>query len=344
MAENHEKPQLKRYRREENVENKNSDEEDDYVPYVSVKERRKQKLLKLGRITEITETAASVLPKSNFSSAENSATNTENEEEILAASQETSLLLQHSKLKKIAEAKQESEKEKRKKEEEILLQSVKENTALMGASELAKGILYEDPIKTAWKPPRIYENLPPEFHEKMRKKFNIITEGDDPPPSLPSFKSMKFPKGILKGLEHKNIKKPSPIQMQGIPAVLTGRDLIGIAYTGSGKTLVFVLPIVMFALEQEKRLPFTRNEGPYGLIVCPSRELAKQIHENVEYFAKYLYKEDGMPLIRSCLAIGGVPASEALDIIRKGVHVVVATPGRLMDMLNKKMVNLDVCR
>ena len=52
---------------------------------------------------------------------------------------------------------------------------------------------------------------------------------------------------------------------------------IGIAYTGSGKTLVFVLPIVMFALEQETRLPFVANEGPYGLIVCPSRELAKQV-------------------------------------------------------------------
>ena len=196
----------------------------------------------------------------------------------------------------------------------------------------------------------------------MRQKHNILVEGDLAPPALKSFQAMKFPKGILKGLESKKIKQPSPIQMQGIPAVLSGRDLIGklktlenlqkkkiilyfsgIAYTGSGKTLVFVLPIVMFALEQEKRLPFERNEGPYGLIVCPSRELAKQIQENVEFFAHHLHKE-GMPLIRSCLAIGGIPSSEALDVIRKGVHIVVATPGRLMDMLNKKMLSLDVCR
>ena len=66
--------------------------------------------------------------------------------------------------------------------------------------------------------------------------------------------------GILRGLADKKISKPSPIQMQGIPTVLKGRDLIGIAYTGSGKTLVFVLPIIMFALEQEKRLPFISNE------------------------------------------------------------------------------------
>ncbi len=112
--------------------------------------------------------------------------------------------------------------------------------------------------------------------------------------------------------------------MQGIPAVLSGRDLIGIAYTGSGKSLVFVLPIVMFALEQEtrwfrkhnindskvevksvknkililnSRLSFESNEGPYGLIVCPSRELAKQIHENVQYFASCL-KTEGWREIR----------------------------------------------
>ena len=100
----------------------------------------------------------------------------------------------------------------------------------------------------------------------VRQKYNILVEGEFPPPPLKSFQAMKFPKGVLKGLEHKKIAKPSPIQMQGIPAILSGRDLIGIAYTGSGKTLVFVLPIVMFALEQEKRLPFERNEGPYGLI------------------------------------------------------------------------------
>jgi superfamily II DNA/RNA helicase len=68
-----------------------------------------------------------------------------------------------------------------------------------------------------------------------------------------------------------------------------------------------------------------------------------QIHENIEYFASYL-KAEGYRAVKSCLAIGGVPSSEALEIIRRGVHILVATPGRLMDMLNKKMVNLDVCR
>ena len=76
------------------------------------------------------------------------------EEEILAKSKETSLLLQHSQLKKLAEAKQESEMDKQLKEEEKILESVKAQTALMGAEELAKGIKYEDPIRTSWKVPR----------------------------------------------------------------------------------------------------------------------------------------------------------------------------------------------
>ena len=164
-------PPVKRYRREDNHESKMEDEED-YVPYVSVKERRKQKLVKLGRITEIKdESVASGSGNGKSQILSGSATPTSgnssaaDEEEILASTH-TSLLLQHSKLKKLAEAKQESEKEKRKKEEEMLLQSVKENTALMGANELAKGILYEDPIKTSWTPPKKIEDKPPEYHER----------------------------------------------------------------------------------------------------------------------------------------------------------------------------------
>lgn len=77
--------------------------------------------------------------------------------------------------------------------------------------------------------------------------------------------------------------------------------------------------------------------------MVPSRELAKQIHENIDYFSQHLQRS-GMPAIKSCLAIGGMPSGAAMDVVRSGVHVMVATPGRLIDMLNKKMVTLDVCR
>ena len=346
----------KRYRREEKA---SSDEEwdaekDDYVPYVSVKDRKKQQLVKLGRISAIKEEEKVTLSSDTggTSSGAEDTTGTasdskeevaKKEEEILAQNKDVSLLLQHSKLKKLAEAKQESEIDKQLKEEERILKTVAENTALMSAAELAKGIQYADPIKTSWKPPRRILAKSKDYHEKILQKYNILVEGETPPPALKTFQDMKLNRGILRGLSAKGITKPSPIQMQGIPAVLAGRDLIGIAYTGSGKTLAFVLPLIMFCLEQEVRLPFTRNEGPYGLIVVPSRELARQINENFEFFASHL-RNEGLPELRSCIAIGGVPSSEALDKIRKGVHVMVATPGRLMDMLNKKMVSLDVCR
>lgn len=98
--------------------------------------------------------------------------------------------------------------------------------------------------------------------------------GDKVPPPIPSFKDMKLPPPILEYLKEKKIKSPTPIQLQGIPVGFAGRDMIGVAFTGSGKTLAFSLPILMKALEEEKRLPFIGGEGPVGMIVCPSVSLA----------------------------------------------------------------------
>lgn len=81
---------------------------------------------------------------------------------------------------------------------------------------------------------------------------------------------MKIPRALIQHLYKKGISKPTPIQTQGIPVVLSGRDIIGIAFTGSGKTLTFTLPLVCFALEAETRLPFKRGEGPLGLLISPS--------------------------------------------------------------------------
>ena len=84
---------------------------------------------------------------------------------------------------------------------------------------------------------------------KLLKKYHILVEGENIPPPIKSFKDMRFPKPFLEFLESKNIMKPTPIQIQGLPAVLSGRDLIGIAYSGSGKSLVFILPAIINALE-----------------------------------------------------------------------------------------------
>lgn len=335
-------PQSKRYRREDNENNSDDEENDGYVPYVPVKERKKQQLMKLGRIVQLAS-EASTQPKSSSENEGDEESQGANEAELWGRKYNISLLDQHTELKKIAEAKKTSAVEKQLKEEEKILESVTQQKALMGVAELAKGIQYEDPIKTSWRPPRYLSVMREERRNAIRKRLRILVEGDDVAPPIRSVREMKFPKGILNGLSAKGIKKPTPIQVQGIPAVLSGRDLIGIAFTGSGKTLVFVLPIIMFALEQEYRLPFERNEGPYGLIICPSRELAKQTFDIIMHYSKHL-QQCGMPEIRACLAIGGLPVSSAMEVIQRGVHIMVATPGRLMDMLEKKMATLDICR
>ena len=89
--------------------------------------------------------------------------------------------------------------------------------------------------------------------------------------------------------------------MIGLPAALSGRDLIGIAFTGSGKTLTFALPMVMLALEQEQKMPLVGGEGPVGMIVCPSRELANQTYESVVEYCSAL-RGGNYPEIRPMLA------------------------------------------
>lgn len=331
-------PSNKRYRREEEQKSDVESEDDNYTPYIPVKERKKQQLLKLGRIVQLSNEAATI----GKSSSENEHDSDVNQEDM-GRKFNISLLDQHTELKKIAETKKISAVEKQLKEEEKILESVAEKTALMGVAELAKGIQYEDPIKTSWKPPSYIRAKPDYVHEAIRQKLKILAEGEEIPPPLNSFKDMKFPKPILIALDRKGIKKPTPIQVQGIPTILSGRDLIGIAFTGSGKTLVFVLPLIMFSLEQEIRLPFGSNEGPYGLIICPSRELAKQTYDIIKYYCGHL-QQAGFPEIRCALAIGGTPVNETMSVVHNGIHILVATPGRLMDMLDKKMIKLDICR
>jgi len=370
-------PPVKRYRRSPTPESEEKESEDEnFTPYIPLKERRRQQLLSLGVATSTKDVVSSLKAEEYGSYGSGSGTSSaaeeepggdkgggggaagtrgstpsikgtpelqRREEEFREANKEVSLLEQHKELQEMSSASLESALEKQRREEEKLLQSVAENTALRGVAELASGLVYTEPIKTAWQPPKQVLAMSPRRHIRVWEKYNIDIDGDNPAPPLKKFVDMKFPAGIIRGLKEKGIETPSPIQMAGIPNVLSGRDLIGIAYTGSGKTLVYVLPIVMFCLEQEARLPFSQGEGPYGLIICPSRELAKQIHETIVHFCKHL-KLQGMPSLRTCLAIGGVPTSEALDVIRRGCHMMVATPGRLMDMLNKKMITLDVCR
>jgi len=130
---------------------------------------------------------------------------------------------------------------------------------------------FEAPITCGWEPFSYVKDIPESHMEKIRKARKIIVEGSNIPPLAMKFKDMRIPNALCEYLEQvKNISDPSLIQMQGIPVALAGRDLIGIASTGSGKTLSFCIPLLLFALESELKLPIVAGEGPTGIILAPS--------------------------------------------------------------------------
>lgn len=97
----------------------------------------------------------------------------------------------------------------------------------------------------------------------------------------------------------------------------------------------------MLALEEEMKMPFIRGEGPVGIVLCPSRELANQTYENVVGWCSAVAKESKYPQLNTLLCIGGISMNEQSHVMSKGLHIVVATPGRLIDMLEKKTVHFQ---
>ncbi len=233
------------------------------------------------------------------------------------------------------------------KEEEsrILKEASKVQTnALQAASELAHGVTYTESLPTSWTCPKYILNQGEEVWSKIRKNWHILVEGYDAPPPMKSFADMKFPRPILDFLQGRNIRRPTPIQMQGLPVALAGRDMVGIAFTGSGKTMTFSLPLVMAALEEEIRMTLVGGEGPLGIILAPSRELVRQTYDLVKSLCEAL-SNAGYPTLRTQLIIGGENARDQLSPFQNyGVHCVVATPGRLRDFLKKKSITLEICR
>ncbi|KAJ3364876.1 hypothetical protein GGF31_008885 [Allomyces arbusculus] len=306
-------------------------DDDDYVPYVPIRQRKQAKLAHLQARNLLSTSEADVEEKKR---AEEAA--------AAAAARTQSLMAQTMKLKETEPVKSSYELQLEK-EAELLKQLVMKRK-LASDKELAKGIQYSEAMRTSWTPPRALMARGEQAFERTRKKYHILVDGEDIPPPITRFNEMKIPQCILDYLKQaKGIERPTPIQLQGLPVVLSGRDMIGIAFTGSGKTLVFTLPLLLFAIEEEMKLPFQEGEGPIGLIMCPSRELAKQTHEIICTMADVM-ASTGAPHIRSLLCIGGINMAEQRNTMRQGIHVVVATPGRLQDMLEKKRFTLANCK
>ncbi|XGW23073.1 hypothetical protein V3C99_005369 [Haemonchus contortus] len=312
------------------------DEELSNEMFLSAAQRRKEKLHRRALLKHV------LAPTSAQQEEEMAAKRRKQVEDKRTEESRKTLLEKHAELKERND--EMDPKERQRIEEEILLESVTQNSALHAAVEIAHGVQYTESFRTSWRPPSHIRKQMEEDFVAYRKRKGISVDGADCPPPIGSFVEMKFPKCILRALKDNDIHIPTAIQIQGIPVALSGRDMIGIASTGSGKTLTFALPLIMFCMEQEYMMPFERGEGPYALVIVPSRELARQIYDVIVDIFQVIEKESNLPKLRAGLCIGGVPVREQAQIFKDGVHVCVATPGRLSDMLTKKIFNLEICR
>ncbi|KAJ0262045.1 DEAD-box ATP-dependent RNA helicase 21 [Hirschfeldia incana] len=170
----------------------------------------------------------------------------------------------------------------------------------------------------------------------FKEDFNISYKGSKIPPPMRSWGESKLSSQLLKAVERAGYKEPRPIQMAAIPLGLQQRDVIGIANTGSGKTHAFVLPM----LEYISRLPpmseENQTEGPYAVVMAPSHELAQQIEKETVKFARCLG-------FRVSLVVGGQSIEEQGLKLSQGCEIVIATPGRLIDCLERRLVVLNQC-
>jgi ATP-dependent RNA helicase RhlE len=146
---------------------------------------------------------------------------------------------------------------------------------------------------------------------------------------MTTFESLGLTMPILQALNSKGYKQPTPIQEQTIPVILTGRDIFGSARTGTGKTAAFALPLIQLLINKSGQ-----SKHPRAVIVAPTRELAQQISDSISFYSKNTN-------LRQVVIYGGVPQHGQVASLRRGTDIVVATPGRLLDLVNQKCISLN---
>ncbi|MDB5558727.1 MAG: ATP-dependent helicase, partial [Enterovirga sp.] len=147
---------------------------------------------------------------------------------------------------------------------------------------------------------------------------------------MSSFSGFGLLAPILEALSEEGYTQPTPIQAQSIPDVMSGRDLLGIAQTGTGKTAAFALPILHRLASDRRPLP---RRGCRCLVLSPTRELASQIAESFRAYGRHLR-------LSATVVFGGVPLGRQERALAQGVDVLVATPGRLLDLVDRKSLSL----
>ncbi|MCK4795883.1 MAG: DEAD/DEAH box helicase [Spirochaetes bacterium] len=147
-----------------------------------------------------------------------------------------------------------------------------------------------------------------------------------------SFNNLNLIPSLLKAIKQEGYTKPTPIQAEAIPAILDNKDILGCAQTGTGKTAAFSIPLLQMLFERE--LKKQKNKPVLGLIITPTRELAIQIGESIEAYGIFTG-------LHHTVIYGGVSQNPQVIKLKKGVDIIVATPGRLLDLMNQGFVKLD---
>ncbi|KAI3368680.1 hypothetical protein L3Q82_025675 [Scortum barcoo] len=178
---------------------------------------------------------------------------------------------------------------------------------------------------------RFISGLTDEQVQRLKHELGIETQGRDVRRPIVEFEHCGFPATLSGNLKKAGYEAPTPVQMQMVPVGLSGRDVIASADTGSGKTVAFLLPVVVRALEK----PAHSVSSPVALILTPTRELAIQIERQ----AKELVM--GLPNMRTALLVGGMPLPPQLHRLKRSIKIVIATPGRLLEIFKQKAVQLD---
>ncbi|TFK47757.1 DEAD-domain-containing protein [Heliocybe sulcata] len=166
--------------------------------------------------------------------------------------------------------------------------------------------------------------------EEYRRAKEIRTQGRGVPRPVTSFEEAAFPEYIMSTIRAQGFAAPTSIQCQAWPMALSGRDVVAIAQTGSGKTISFALPAMLHINAQPLLAP---GDGPIALILAPTRELAVQIQQECQKFG-------ANSRIRNTAIYGGAPKGPQIRDLQRGVEIVIATPGRLIDMLETQKTNL----
>ena len=165
----------------------------------------------------------------------------------------------------------------------------------------------------------------------LQQKLNVKVSGPTPPRPVSSFAHFGFDEPLMKSIRKSEFTQPTSIQATAIPSVLSGRDVLGIAQTGSGKTCSFIWPMLVHIMDQRE---LKKGEGPIALILVPTRELALQIYTEVRRYCK-VYN------IETVCAYGGGNKYEQSKTFERGAEIAIATPGRMIDMIKMKVTNLE---